>query len=263
MGEARGYVNGYLTRSGSSFSVVTPCTHGLSVRTLARPIAALVGASGLVGSACLQGLARTQDFSQIVTLGRSPLRNAHHIDGNAAPLQSPKHEHRIVDFDSEESLAAALGATTLFVCLGTTLRKAGSRERFRDIEVDMTLRVVRSAQARGCAQVLLVSSVGADPEARSFYLRVKGEVERAVSQLGFESAHLFRPSLLSGERTEFRPGERAALFVGKVLRPVMLGPLARYRPISARAVAEAMIAVACKGQPGVHVYESEQIGRLR
>ena len=119
--------------------------------------------------------------------------------------------------------------------------------------------VANAARANGAQQFLLVSSLAANPRSPVFYSRVKGELEVAVSAVGFPMVHVFRPSFLVGERAEHRTGERIALAVGGVIAILLIGPLRRYRPIAGAAVAACMIATAKRQIRGVHIVESERI----
>jgi uncharacterized protein YbjT (DUF2867 family) len=171
------------------------------------------------------------------------------------------HLH-VVDFRALDADADAWAGEQVFLCLGTTMKKAGSRDAFRTVDLDYTLEAAGLALQRGARDAFLVSSTGADPDSSVFYLRVKGETERALSDLPFRSVHMLRPSLLTGERTELRPGERLGQVVGSVLRPLMVGPLRRHRPVAAETVAGAMVALARDPGAGTHVHESEELAAL-
>jgi uncharacterized protein YbjT (DUF2867 family) len=114
----------------------------------------------------------------------------------------------------------------------------------------------------GAKRFLVVSSIGADAASSNFYLRTKGELERALTVQGFAGVLIFRPSILLGRRSEFRLGERIALGALGIASPLMAGPLARYRPIQASAVAAGMVTAAKRNLRDVHVFESHQILKL-
>ena len=213
--------------------------------------AAVVGATGLVGGYCSRQLVDEPNYTRVVTLGRRD------IDPLAA-----KHEHCVVDFGHPETLRPHLGVRDVFVCLGTTLKKAGSRERFREVDFDYPLGVAKMAKECGARTLLLVSSMGASKSSRVFYSRVKGELEEALRPLGFEGLHLLRPSLLLGERQEHRVGEGLAQAMSPFLSPLLRGPLQRYRPIDAADVAKAMVRLAVAQKTGTCVYESDEIAAL-
>lgn len=200
--------------------------------------ALLAGATGLVGSHVLQLLLADDAYSHVVTLGR-----------RASPVQHPKLEQRGGDLGGLEAL------DDVFCCLGTTIRKAGSQEGFRRVDYDMIVDLARAGVRAGATQFLLVSAIGADPASRVFYSRVKGEAEAAVRQLPYRGIQIFRPSLLLGERAEFRLGERIAMIAAPAVKLALVGRLRRYRPIEAAAVARAMVRVAKEAPRGPNVYE--------
>ena len=221
-------------------------------RVAAASRAALVaGASGLVGSHCLRLLLAEPAYQRVTALVRREL-----------PLRHPKLVQRVVDFDRLAELGDFPRVDDVFCCLGSTIRRAGSQEAFRRVDFTYVHELAHVASRYRAARFLLVSSLGADPRSRVFYSRVKGEVEEAVRRVAFEGVHVFRPSLLTGTRTEPRLGERIGIVVAAVLSPLMIGPLRPYRPIRAETVARAMIRVALEGQRGTHVYRSDEIARL-
>ena len=158
----------------------------------------LLGATGLVGGYLLDGLLNAEFCGWVVTLTRSAIKNT----GAAAKLDS-----RLVDFERPEKWRDQVAADLVFCAMGTTMKKAGSREAFRRVDFDYPLTVAQAARNQGCRHFLLVSAMGANPGARLFYNRVKGELEAAILTLEFDSVSIFRPSLLLGNRPEFRLGE--------------------------------------------------------
>lgn len=219
-------------------------------RTEART-ALLLGATGLVGRACLGLLLADDACAAVTTLGRRPLGRTH-----------PKLTHHVVDFDDLAAHADRFAVDDVFCCLGTTMRQAGSREAFRRVDFGYPVEAARLAAGRGAGQYLLVSSIGADPASAFFYTRMKGEVEAAVAALPFYGVYLFRPSVLTGDRAERRPGERAYEAVMGALSFALRGPLRRYRPIAAATVARALVRVAKEQPGGVRRYESDAIAAL-
>lgn len=213
--------------------------------------ARLLGATGLVGGHCLDLLLEDDAYAAVTTVGRRPLDRPH-----------PKLTHHVVDFDDADAYEGLPAAHDVFCCLGTTMRQAGSKAAFRKVDFTYPYEAARRAHAQGSEQFLLVSAVGADPRALFFYNRVKGEVEEAVRSLPFEGVYLFRPSLLTGERGEQRPGEQVAERVMDLFSFVLRGPLRRYRPVPARTVAAAMVAVARQHPGGVQVFSSDRLGAL-
>lgn len=215
--------------------------------------ALLVGATGLVGGRCLARLLEDPTWSRVRVLTRRPTGAAH-----------TRLEEVVLDLAPERLAASAalVRGDDLLCCLGTTIKVAGSQAAFRRVDHDLVVEVARLARAGGARRLALVSSVGADPTSRSFYLRTKGEAERDVAALGYECVEVMRPSFLVGERAERRRGEALALCASSALAGLLLGPTRRYRPIRADAVAGAMIAALKRGAPGVHVREFAELEAL-
>lgn len=206
----------------------------------------LVGATGLVGRECLRLLLADPDVIHLVVATRRPLP----ID-----VASAKLDARVVDFDRLHGHPDLFAVDQIVCALGTTMRQAGSRERFRAVDHDLPLRIAQLGLAHGARHFLLVSSIGADAEARTFYTRVKGELEVAVRALGYPAVTIVRPSLLRGKRGQRRVGEQIAL------RLMRFAPK-RWKPVGANAVAEALVRAARIDAPGVRVVESAEIHEL-
>ncbi|HLF20040.1 MAG TPA: oxidoreductase [Bacteroidota bacterium] len=213
--------------------------------------ALIVGASGLVGGQCLDLLLEDDAYRRVNVVVRRPL-----------PLTHPKINQHIVDFGRLQQHSDILDADHVFCCLGTTIRSAGSKEAFHKVDFTYVVQTAALASRNGAQQFLVVSSLGANPASRSFYLRVKGEMEDALRKLSFSSIRIFRPSLLLGNRPEFRVGEWVGGIAMRAVSIAMVGNLKRYRAIEARTVAQAMVGSAKSSVTGVHVYESEQIQEL-
>jgi uncharacterized protein YbjT (DUF2867 family) len=212
--------------------------------------ALIAGATGLVGSHCFKRLSDDDAYAQVTAILRHPAHESH-----------PKLVQKTVCFDNLDQLAP-VAADDAFCALGTTIAKAGSQEEFRKIDFGYSKAFADFVLAGGAQQFALVSSVGANPHARNFYLRTKGELEEAVNALRFKSVHVFRPSFLMGARTEQRPGERIATALSKALQFAFIGKLSRFRPILASTVAAAMIAAVNKAAPGRHIYYFDEMQAL-
>lgn len=210
-------------------------------------IALIVGATGLVGGHCLRLLLDHPAYARVVALVRRPL-----------PARSDRLEQRVVDFD-RLAQAEPPAVTDVFSALGTTIKKAGSQEAFRKVDYEYTTAAAELAVKGGARRLALVSSVGADPGASKDYLRVKGEVERALEALPLASLHLFRPSFLLGERGERRVGEAVGIAATRAVKFALVGGLRKYRAIEAETVAAAMIAAALQDLPGRHVLHFDEI----
>lgn len=204
--------------------------------------ALLVGSTGLIGSQLLTLLLQDNYYERVIALSRTAL---------------PSHAKLTViqtDLAELSRHKEWLKANDVFCCLGSTMRKAKSKEAFIKIDFDYPLAVARYAREQGATQYLLVSALGANKGSSIFYNRVKGDVEEAISSLGFETVHIFRPSLLAGARKEQRSGEEAAKVFYKIFG--FLIP-ARYKAIDSTKVAKAMVAFAGQANQGVFIHESE------
>lgn len=213
----------------------------------------LLGATGLVGGQLLRQLAADDRVQRVVALARRPVL----LPSGATASHAGKLDARVVDFDALEASAEAFnGVEQVFCALGTTIRQAGSREQFRRVDHGYPLAAARLALRLGASHYLLVSAIGADPGSRIFYNRVKGEVERDIATLGYRSTTIVRPSLLLGDRGEFRLGEEVAKRLAWVMPR-------KWAPVHAANVAAVMIAAAHEGRRGVRVIESAEIRRQR
>ncbi|HEV7431549.1 MAG TPA: NAD-dependent epimerase/dehydratase family protein [Steroidobacteraceae bacterium] len=211
------------------------------MQTEAGRVALVAGASGMVGRELLRVLAAEGAYQRIVALSRRPLS-----------FEAPRLANRIIRFENIENDLRGLVCDDAFCCLGTTLREAGSPQAFRAVDYDLVLQFARFAQSAGAKTLIAVSSAGAAPEARNFYLQVKGETELALVALRFRALHLMQPSLLLGARKEWRATEAIGRVLMPVLNPLLLGRNERWRAIPARTVAAAMAATARLGTPGMY-----------
>lgn len=217
----------------------------------------LWGATGLIGSACLQLLLSDTRVSAVVAPTRRPL------DIQDARLINP-----VLDFERLDSLKKELsGADASICCLGTTIRKAGSQDAFRKVDFDYSLAAAQQCKAVGVKHWLQVSAIGASSRSPVFYSRVKGELESALKALRFPALSIFHPSMLMGEREESRPMEEIGIKVTRVINPLLLGPLKPYRGIEDETLARALVNKALlpaqlTGLPGVNVYSYEKIVAL-
>jgi uncharacterized protein YbjT (DUF2867 family) len=214
-------------------------------------VALLAGATGLVGSALLDILLETVDFSRVLAITRRPLTREH-----------ARLANRTVRFDRLEEQLAGLVCHTVFCCLGTTIRAAGSQEAFRAVDIDLVVALARAARLWQAQRFVVISSVGADPRAKNFYLRTKGEMEQAVEQTGFAALDILQPSILLGARREMRPLELVAVVLVPLVNPFLVGNLRVYRGIFARTVAQAMLGAARSGRRGLHRHTHDAIVAL-
>lgn len=196
---------------------------------------------------------------ELLALLAGDARYAHVMSlGRREAASHNKVENRIIAFEDLDGTALP-DVDDAFCCLGTTRKKAGSDEAFRKVDLDYVLAFARAAKRAGARRFLLVSALGADERSRLLYTRVKGQAETAVNARGFHLVGIARPSFLLGHRDNPRPGEAAVLAMGRALAPLLLGPLQRYRPISARAVAAGLVHMAMTAPDGVTVMSSEEL----
>jgi uncharacterized protein YbjT (DUF2867 family) len=211
-------------------------------------VALLAGASGLTGGYTLDALLGAPDVSRVIAVSRRPLGREH-----------PRLANRIVQFDRIETQLKGTSCDLALSCLGTTMRKSGSQERFRAVDIDCVLAFARAARAAGARRFVVMSSVGAHPSSRNFYLRTKGEMEEELEGAGFESLDILQPSMLLSWRSEMRPLELIAGALMPLVNPVLRGKYVPYRGISARTVGAAMLGAARSGRRGVQRYTYEGI----
>lgn len=210
----------------------------------------LAGATGLVGRECLRLLLDDPGVGRVVAITRRPLPADARLHRRAA---SALDEH-LIDFDRLASYDRLPRLDQIVCALGTTIRQAGSRDRFRLVDHEYPLLLARRGLELGARHYLLVSSLGADARSTVFYSRVKGETEDAIRELPFRSITIVRPSLLLGDRSESRLGEEVAKRLGFLMPR-------RYKPVHARDVAAALVDAARIGSPGVRIIESGEIPR--
>ena len=189
----------------------------------------LAGATGLVGSEILQALLVDPTVAEVHVLGR-----------RASNVTHPKLQSHVVDF---RQLPALPQVDEIYLALGTTIRVAGSQEAFRAVDFEANLAVAKAAIARGARRIGLVSAADANARSSVFYLRVKGELEDALTSLNLPSLVIARPSLLLGNRDALkqppRLGEKISTPILNLLAPILPK---RYRPVHARAVARSLLA---------------------
>jgi uncharacterized protein YbjT (DUF2867 family) len=210
--------------------------------------ALLIGATGLTGTECLKLLLNDDFYSGVEIWVRRPTGISH-----------PKLIENVIDFDKIHQIEN-LKADHVFCCLGTTIGKAGSQENFYKIDHDYVLACAKVAERSQAGKFLYISSIGANIASGNFYLRTKGQVEESLSQLIIPSVVIFRPSMLLGNRKEFRLGERIGKAIMTVFQFLMIGSLRKYRGIQASQVANAMIVEAKSTENGgFRIIESDMI----
>jgi uncharacterized protein YbjT (DUF2867 family) len=198
--------------------------------------ALVLGATGLVGKTLVEQLCRDHRYQTVTCLVRKPLPKDF-FSGS-----TKKVEPIVVDFESLEDYQGYFGCQHIYVCLGTTIKKAGSKSAFRKVDFEFVHVAAQLARAQRAGSFVWISSVGANAKSNNFYLRVKGELENAIIGMsGLNNASAVRPSLLLGERKEMRPAEKLASAFSPFLSPLLRGRLIKYKPVQAADVAAQMI----------------------
>lgn len=198
----------------------------------------------MVGREILRQLLADDTATHVVVIARSPTGVRH-----------AKLEEHVFELVEMERHAEVFAADSILCALGTTIKKAGSQERFRNVDHDLPLLAARLGVAAGARHYLVVSSLGANPRSRVFYNRVKGELEEDLRGLGYSQLTIARPSLLLGNRNEVRLGERLFAHLGWLMPP-------SYKPIHARDVARALVALSHDETPGTRVVESQELRKI-
>jgi uncharacterized protein YbjT (DUF2867 family) len=213
--------------------------------------ALLFGATGFIGSHLLHDLLDSPDYAEVIAVVRKPLTLSHN-----------KLTVLIGDRTSLPALKPQLVADEIFIALGTTRKHTPDEAEYYKIDHDYPVLAAEIAKANGARSVFLVTAVGADATSSLFYVRTKGEVERDILALDFEHTHIFRPSMILGQREENRPRERLLIAVWGVLNPLLMGPADRYRGLTGDDIARA-IANAARHQTGkVRIYHWKEMAAL-
>lgn len=203
--------------------------------------ALVIGASGLIGEILTHRLVDSPFYEKVKVLVRKSL-----------PWQHPHLQEVQFDFDHPNGLLTQ--ADDIFCCLGTTIKKAGSKEAFRKVDYQYPMDIARLSLTNGARQFAIVTAMGANADSSIFYNRVKGDVERDLTALNYPTLLIFRPSLLLGNRSENRLGERIASGAMRLFSPFIP---AKYKGIEADKVAKSMLETMQQGLIGKHIFESD------
>jgi uncharacterized protein YbjT (DUF2867 family) len=195
----------------------------------------LLGATGLTGGKVLQGLLGREEVTQVVALVRHKMPTLHD--------KLAQHE---VDFDRLDDHAELFDVDVIICCLGTTIKKAGSQDQFRKVDLGYPMKAGELGRSRGVRAFILMSAIGASSSSTIFYNRVKGELEDALRDLDYPYLSIYHPSLLLGDRKEQRTAEALGIKAMPLVNRLLIGPLDKYRGIEAQTVASAMVNEACR-----------------
>lgn len=210
--------------------------------------ALVFGATGQTGALLTDELLKNPLYNEVRIFVRKPAGKTH-----------PKLRELVNPLSDPQYLKNEIKGDDLFCCIGTTIKKAGTKENFRQVDYELPVSVARIAKQNGVSSMVTVSALGADAESNNFYLRTKGEMEHAVAGFGIENTVFVRPSLLLGKRGEHRTGELIGKWVMKLLNPLFIGRLKRYKAIHSAVVARAMIKAANDGKTGTRFIENEEL----
>lgn len=205
-------------------------------------VALVVGTTGLIGAQLLDLLLGDNRYSKVIALSRKPLAVNH-----------KKLDNLVVDFNRLVDYADSLKADDVFCCLGTTMKQAGSQAAFLKVDFEFPLEIARITKGLGAKQYFIITALGANKKSSFYYNRVKGEIEEAIGELGFESYHIFRPSFLQGIRVESRTGEQATNAFFRIFGFLVPKKL---KAIDSVKVARAMLAKAKEESQGRFIHES-------
>ena len=205
--------------------------------------AAVSGSTGFIGRILISLLKYDSDFSEVQVLSRREIE------------LSDKFNVLVGDVSTQTLPSIDVA----FCSLGTTIATAGSKEAFYKVDHDLVIDFAKNAKDAGAKTFALVSSVGANPKTSNFYLKVKGETEKDLEAMGFESLIILRPSMLMGERKEFRLGELIGKGAMTLLNPIMIGSLSKYKGIQGKTVANAMVKLGKESLKGTHVIEGNDL----
>ena len=208
--------------------------------------ALLAGATGLVGHALLAMLIASEHY-----------RSVHILVRRTPPDIKASTKLKIHEIDFARRLAAIPAVDDVLIALGTTIKIAGSEADFRQVDFDFVVNIARAAKAAGATRLAVVSALGANPTSRNFYSRVKGEMEIAILQLGYDSVVIAQPSLLLGDRAALgQPPRSSEAWAARLFEPFGWFIPKGLRPIPADAVASAMLSAILDANPGVRVLKS-------
>jgi uncharacterized protein YbjT (DUF2867 family) len=201
----------------------------------------IAGSTGLVGNSILNQLC--EDNYNVIAISRKPISGLR-----------PKATELVIDFESFLIDGSLPACNHVFLCLGTTMKIAGNKNNFRRVDFDYSLDIAKKAFESGATKLTLISSGGADSSSKSFYLRVKGELEDSIIDIGFESVNIFRPGFLTGAGGRKRAvSEKIFMKFAKFLDIALIGSARKYRSINAEVLAKKMVST-LKSKPGVNYY---------
>lgn len=216
--------------------------------TIMAYTAIIVGASGLIGSNLVKFLLESSQYAKVLVLVRKEL-----------PLQHKKLAQLVINFDELDKHTEAIKGHAVFSCLGTTKAQTPDKKQYRKIDHDYPLLLAQIAKQNGVEQFHVVSSIGANKNSSTFYLKLKGELEDGLKKLRLKALHIYQPSMLMGVRNRNHWAEKLATGLFKVIDPLLIGGLKKYRSIKGSTVAHAMFKKSLESATGTFIYTSNKI----
>lgn len=213
--------------------------------------AIVIGATGLVGTELVKQLLSDKDYSLVKVFLRKKM-----------DMEHPKLEQHVVNFEKLEESKELIKGDVVFCCMGTTIKVAGSQDAFFKVDHTYPFYFAQLAKSNGVEKFLLVSSLGADKNSPNFYLRVKGQIEWELEKLKFKNLIILRPSMLLGDRKEFRLGELIGKVVMRALGFIFIGKLKKYKAIEAGTVAKAMILLSKNELGDLAIFQNDRLLEL-
>jgi uncharacterized protein YbjT (DUF2867 family) len=210
--------------------------------------ALIVGATGLTGQSLISRLTKTDYYNSLHIIVRRPYA-----------LEHPKIKSYVVDFEKISEFKPEALIQDVYICLGTTMKKAGSKEEFRKVDYEYVVQIGKWAKNNKVERLAVISSIGASSRSKNYYLKAKGDMEDFLAGLNLPRLVILRPSLLLGKREEFRLAEKVSSVILKPLKNMMTGFLRKYKPVETSTVAEAMFRSLSSAEEGVTVMENEAI----
>ncbi|HOZ30185.1 MAG TPA: NAD(P)H-binding protein [Bacteroidales bacterium] len=214
---------------------------------MTKRTALIAGSTGFVGNILLHKLSESGLYDEVISIVRKP-----------AKTSLPNVKEEIVDFDKLEEYEYLFKVNDIYICLGTTIKKAKTQEAFKKVDVDYPVKIAQLSAKFGAEKLSVISAMGANSKSKIFYNRMKGIMEQGVLESGIKTINIYRPSLLLGKRNEFRFGEKfASIFV----RPIIFlfaGPYKKYRPVKAEIVAQTMLNNCFENISGINIFENNK-----
>ena len=213
--------------------------------------ALVIGSTGLIGTELLKIILESLEYSQVVTFVKRD-----------SGIRHPKLIQHLIDFDQPDTYENLVAGDDFFCTIGTTIKNAGSQNAFRQVDYEYPRQFASFAMQNKVKQFLIISALNADAKSSNFYLKTKGAIQDFLENCEFESVAVLQPSLLLGNRAEFRFGERVGAFFMRTFSFVFQGNLKKYKAIEGETVAKAMFKIAQRKNTGFKIYESDAIQEI-